>query len=49
MSCNARKPVFKFPTRFDTNQAVQLQKIAFQIKEVEGLEYLCSKNIGAYQ
>ena len=38
-----------FPTQWsDTNQAVQPQKIArglkFQIKEVDGLYYLCSKN-----
>ena len=34
-----------FPTRSDTNQAVQPQTMArglkFQIKEVEGLYYLC--------
>ena len=37
-----------FLTRFDTNQAVQSQKMAtdlkFGIKGVEGLCYLCSKN-----
>ena len=39
------------PTWSDTNQAVQLQKIArglkFQIQKVEGLYYLCSENKGA--
>ena len=48
-----RKPTFKFPTRSDTNQAVQLQKMArglkFRIKKVEGLYYLCSENKGADQ
>ena len=48
-----RKPTFWFPTWSDTNQAVQLQKMAtglkFRIKEVEGLYYLCSKNKGADQ
>ena len=46
-----RKPVFGFPTRSDTNQTVQPQKITkdlkFRIKEVEGLYYLCSENKGA--
>ena len=45
--------MFWFPTRFDTNQAVQLQKMArglkFQIWKVEGLYYLCSENKGADQ
>ena len=45
------KPTFLFPTWSDTNQAVQLQKISrclkFRIKEVEGLNYLCSENKGA--
>ena len=40
-----------FPTRSDTNQAVQSQQMArglkFRILEVEGLYYLCSKNKGA--
>ena len=48
-----RKPTIWFPTWSDTNQAVQLQKIAtglkFQIEEVEGLHYLCSENKGADQ
>ena len=48
-----RKPSFLFPTRSDTNQAVQLQKMArglkFWIKKVEGLYYLCSENKGADQ
>ena len=42
-----------FPTRFDTNRAVQPQKVAkslkFPIEEVEGLFYLCSENKGAVQ
>ena len=42
-----------FPTRSDTNWAVQPQNMArglkFQIKEVEGLFYLCSENKGADQ
>ena len=46
-----RKPTFWFPTWSDTNQAVQLQKVArglkFRIKIVEGLYYLCSENKGA--
>ena len=54
MSCIIRKPVsnqvcIKKPWS-DTNQAVQPQKMArslnFQIKEVEGLYYLCSENKG---
>ena len=48
-----RKPVLGFPTRSDTNRAVQLQKVArslkFRIKEVEGLYYPCSENKGADQ
>ena len=48
-----RKPTFLFPTWSDTNQAVQLQKMArclkFRIKEVEGLNYPCSENKGADQ
>ena len=47
------KPTFWFPTLSDTNQAVQLQKMArgmkFWIEKVEGLYYLCSKNKGADQ
>ena len=39
--------MFWFPTWSDTNQAVQLQKMArglkFRIKKVEGLYYLCSE------
>ena len=36
-----RKPTFCFPTRSDTNQAVQLPKMARGLKEkVEGLYYL---------
>ena len=42
-----------FPTRSDTNRAVQSKKVArclkFQIKEVEGLYYPCSENKGADQ
>ena len=43
-----RKPTFLFPTWSDTNQAVQLQKMAIGLK-VEGLYYLCSENKGADQ
>ena len=32
MSCVMRKPKFWFPTRSDTNQAVQLQKMARCLK-----------------
>ena len=53
MSRVMRKPTFWFPTWSDTNQAVQLQKMArglkFRIKKVEGLYYLCSENKGADQ
>ena len=42
-----------FPIRSNTNQAVQPQKIArglkFQIVEVKGLYYLCSKNKASIQ
>ena len=42
-----------FPTRSDTNRAVQPQKIAgglkFRIYVEEGLYYLCSENKGADQ
>ena len=48
-----RKPMFWLPTWSDTNQAVQLQKMAkglkFWIKKVEGLYYLCSENKSADQ
>ena len=48
-----RKPTIWFPTRSDTNQAVQLQKMArglkFRIKKVEGLYDLYSENKGADQ
>ena len=48
-----RKPTFWYPTWSDTNQAVQLQKLArdlkYQIHKVEGLNYLCSENKGADQ
>ena len=48
-----RKPIFCFPTYSDTNQAVQLQKIArgmkFWIMKVEGSYYLGSENKGANQ
>ena len=43
-----RNAVFEFPTRSDTNQAVQPKKMARGLKcriyEVEGLYYLCSEN-----
>ena len=48
-----RKPKFWFPTSSDTNQAVQLQKMAkglkFWIQKVEGSYYLCSENKDADQ
>ena len=48
-----RKPTFWFPTWSDTNQAVQLQKMArglqFWIKKVKGLDCVCSENKGADQ
>ena len=48
-----RKSTFWFPTRSNTNQAVQLKKMArglkFWIKKIEGLYYLCSENKGADQ
>ena len=53
MSRVMRKPAFWFPTWSDTNQAVQLQKMAkglkFRIKKVEGLYHLCSENKGTDQ
>ena len=53
MSLVARKPVFGFPTRSDTNRAVQPLKMArgskFPIKKVEGLFCLYSENKGADQ
>ena len=46
-----RKITLWFPTWSDTNQAVQLQKMArclkFRIKKVEGLYYQCRENKGA--
>ena len=40
-----------FPTRSDTNQAVQTQKMArglkFRIKKVKGFHNLCRENKGA--
>ena len=48
-----RKPTFWFPTWSDTNQAVQLEKMArglkFRIYEVEELYYPHSENKGADQ
>ena len=48
-----RKPTFWFPTRSDTNQAVQSMKIArimnCHIYKVEVLYYPCSENNGAGQ
>ena len=53
MSHVMRKPTFWFPTRSDTNQAVQPQKMARGLKirtlKVEGLYYLNSENKGADQ
>ena len=46
-----RKQTFWFPTWSDTNQAVQLQKMArglkFQTLKEDRLHYLCSENKGA--
>ena len=48
-----RKLTFWFPTWSDTNQAVQLQKMArglrFSDLKVEGLYYPCGENRGADQ
>ena len=48
-----RKPTMWILTRSDTNQAVQLQKMArglkFRIVKEEVLYYLCSENKGADQ
>ena len=48
-----RKPMFWFPTWSNTNQAVQLQKMAsglkFRTEKVEGSYYLCSENKDADQ
>ena len=45
--------MFWFPTRSDTKQAVQLQKMArdlkFRILKVEAFYYLCHENKGADQ
>ena len=45
-----RKPTIWVPTRFDTNRAVQSQKMGrgwkFWIWKVEELYYLCSENKG---
>ena len=54
MSLVVRKLVFGgFPTRSDTNQAVQPQNMArglkFRIKIEEGSHYPCSENKGADQ
>ena len=53
MSHIMRNPTLWFQTWSDTNQAVQLQKMArglkFLITKVEGLYYLCSENKGTDQ
>ena len=53
MSLVLRKPVFRFPTRSETNWAMQFQTMArgleFGIEALEGLYYPCSKNKGADQ
>ena len=55
MSHDVRKPTFLFPTRSDTNRAVQRKKMGralkFWIKKVEGFYYMypCSENKGADQ
>ena len=51
--CRGNIYVFGFPTRSDTNRAVQPQKMATGSKflnlEVEGMYYPCSENKGADQ
>ena len=53
MSRDARKPVFGFKTRFDTNLPVQSQKkvrsLKFWLQVEEELYYLYSENKGADQ
>ena len=53
MSRVMTKQKFWFPTWFETNQAVQIQKMVrglkFRILQVEGLYYLCGENKGADQ
>ena len=48
-----RKHVFRFPTRSNTNPAVQPQNMAgglkLQMSEVEGVYLICSLNKGADQ
>ena len=48
-----RKLTICFPTWSDTNQSVQIQKIArglkFRIEKVEGSYFLCSENNSADQ
>ena len=48
-----RKQAIWFPTWFDANEAVQLQKMArglkFWLSKEDGLHYLCSENKGADQ
>ena len=46
-----RKSAFWFPTRSDTNQTVEQQKMArgLNFKKVEGLEYKRRENKGADQ
>ena len=53
LSCVMRKPTMWFLNRFDTNRAVQAQKMArslkFRIQEEEGLYFLSSENKGTDQ
>ena len=55
MGHDVRKPTFLFPTRSDTNGAVQRKKmdraLKFRIKKVEEFYYMypCSENKGADQ
>ena len=48
-----RKPTLYFLTWSDANQAMQSQQMAiglkFRIKQIEGLDYLCSENKGVDQ
>ena len=53
LSCLTRKPFSGFLSRSDTNRALLPQKVVrnlkFQIKEVEGLYYLCRESKGTDQ
>ena len=52
MSHDLRKPTFLFPTRSDTNRAVQRKKmdraLKFRIKKVEGFYYMYPYRVGVF-